>query len=331
MKKKNYAIKLKPFIADYIWGGFLLSKEWGKSSPVSDGKIAEAWEVSVFPQKESIVDGGEFDGLTLSDLLIKHPDLFGERMRLFERFPLLVKIINSEKRLSIQVHPSDQYALKNEGQLGKTEIWYIAEAKPDACVYIGFCKDTSKAEVLARLTDGSIEEILNKVIVKKGDLIPVNPGIVHALLEGVVVVEIQENSNLTYRLYDYNRVDSNGNKRELHIDKALEIINYQKTDIESNNTAISNDIGKDLVVLKKTPYFNAYMKSITQKVKLMSNESFITVTAINGKAKFANGQLFEKGSTFFIPVNNEVSFTPADKYDEFVFVAVTLGTPDLID
>lgn len=329
MKKKTNPIKLNPYIADYIWGGLLLSQNWGKSSPNSNGKIAETWEVSLFPGKESVVDGGKFDGANLAYLYKNYPRIFGKRMSSFAQFPLLVKIINSDQRLSVQVHPNDDYALSKEGQLGKTEIWYIAEAKPSACVYYGFNKNTDKVEVRKKIEDGSIEEILNKVSVKKGDLVSVNPGTVHALLEGVVVIEIQENSNLTYRLYDYNRVDDCGQKRELHIEKALEIVNFEKTDVNIDPIKdISNDIGEKLIILKKTKYFNAYVKTLKESVRLFSNESFIAITAISGRSQFSTGEIFEKGSTFFIPANQEVTLSSIDKEDEFMFVAVTLGHSD---
>ena len=202
---------LAPAYKDYIWGGDRLKKEYGKKTGLSP--LAESWECSTHPDGVSIAASGEFSGRMLTDILAEHPEFLGD----MDSLPILVKLIDARKDLSVQVHPDDAYAFANEGQPGKTELWYVLEAEPGSSLILGFERDVSKEEVRAGLKDGSIMQLLHKVPVKRGDMFLIEPGTVHAIGAGVLLAEVQENSNVTYRLYDYGR------PRPLHIEKALDV------------------------------------------------------------------------------------------------------------
>ena len=285
-------VKLKPAVKDYIWGGNKLFK-WGKFS--SKPVIAESWELSFHPDGLSLIDGGNYDGLPLKEVASKE-DL-GNRINDFPFFPLLVKLIDAKENLSIQVHPSDDYALKNEHSFGKTEMWYVLEAEENAGLYVGFKKDENINDVEKSLKDGTLLEKLNFFKVKKGDMYFIEAGTIHAIGKGVTLIEIQQSSNLTYRLYDYDRVDKNGNKRELHIDKALNVINLKKY----NPIIFSNN------VLAECKYFISSLGDSSMKELRAFGDSFITFTIIEGEGK-VNDIDCKKGDTFFIPANKKAEF-----------------------
>ncbi len=204
---------MKPACKDYLWGGERLKKEYGIDY---DGDpLAEAWVLSCHPDGLSVIENGEYAGTTLKEYLEKN-----EKIR---EFPVLIKLIDAKKDLSIQVHPDDEYAMSHEGQKGKTEMWYILDSTPDAFIYYGFKKEISKEEYEQRIRDNTITEVLNKVRVKKGEAYFIKAGTLHAIGAGCLIAEVQQNSNVTYRIYDYDRVGADGKKRELHIDKALDV------------------------------------------------------------------------------------------------------------
>ena len=213
-------IFLKPAAKDYLWGGNRLNDDFNLGVDIEP--FAEAWVCSTHPDGNSTVSE---TGRPLSEVLREHPAWMGSHaLSLADgELPILVKLIDAKRDLSVQVHPDDEYAIKNEGQLGKTEMWYVLDAKPGSTLVYGFNHDMSAEAVRSSISDGRIERYLNYVPVKKNNLFFIESGIVHAIGEGCLIAEIQENSNLTYRLYDYDREDRNGNKRELHIDKALEV------------------------------------------------------------------------------------------------------------
>lgn len=219
---------LKPSGKDYLWGGRRLKDDFGKECECSP--LAETWECSTHPEGECIVAGGEYQGESLRSVLENHPDYISENLSSDDIFPLLIKLIDANQDLSVQVHPDDDYACMYEnGARGKTELWYVLDAKKDATIYYGFLKDTSRNEVEAALAAGTIEKLLQSVPVKKGDIFFVEPGTIHAIGAGVLIAEVQTNSNLTYRLYDYERLDGNGKERELHIKKGLDVLNYKSS------------------------------------------------------------------------------------------------------
>lgn len=224
----NDPFLLAPAGKDYLWGGRRLKDYFGKENIRLD-PLAETWGCSTHPNGPSTVASGEFKGKLLSDVIEEHPEILGTHPQAPKgQIPILVKFIDAKRDLSIQVHPSDEYAKTHEnGQLGKTEMWYVVDAAPGASLIYGFRHKMTKELIRCSALDGSIENYLNRVPAKKNDVFVIHSGTVHAIGAGALVAEIQESSDLTYRLYDYNRVDKNGNKRPLHIDKALDVVNLE--------------------------------------------------------------------------------------------------------
>ncbi len=263
----NKVYKLKPIIKSYIWGG-----DYFKSYRLGDFEnISESWELSIRENNTVLVDQLN---KPLSEL-IDEEDL-GPNSSRFPYFPLLIKLIDAKDNLSIQVHPSDDYALKNEHSFGKSEMWHIIDADKDSGLYVGLNKDYTKEEIEKKLKDSSILECLNFYKVKPGDTFLIDPGTIHAIGKGVRLIEIQQNSDLTYRLYDYLRKDKNGNYRELHIDKALKVINFHQYE----NKQIAGD------VLTDNQYFKVIRKEIKGEYHLSANEgSFLSFTFLKGEGK----------------------------------------------
>ena len=215
-------IKLNPAFQSYLWGGNRLKTHFGKQ--FSGEIIAESWELSCHPDGLSTVAIGEYAGITLPEWIEKNGrEVLGENCRRVKAFPILVKIIDAKQALSIQVHPNDEYALKNEGQCGKTEMWYVLHNEPGAFLYHGFARDITKQEYENAVENGCITDYLRKIEVKKGDVFFIEAGTVHAIGAGIVIAEIQQSSNLTYRVFDYGRLDANGQARPLHKAKAVEV------------------------------------------------------------------------------------------------------------
>lgn len=292
-------ILLKPSTKSYVWGGDKLKKEWGKQSLADN--IAESWELSCNKEGESVIVGGEYDGLALSDYIARNPMCLGENCKAFEFFPVLIKLIDAKTNLSIQVHPSDDYALKNENQYGKTEMWYIVDCEKGSGVYCGFKKPMPLGVVNDLLEKGEILDCLNFIQVQKGDVIFIPSGTVHAICGGLVICEIQQNSALTYRLFDYNRLDKDGKKRELHIDKALNVIDTALFSVPNQTVKIVNENVKTLVECK---YFTTYEMKITKTlIDEVGQDSFVALTAVDGNGEIeCNGETFEirKGDTYFL-------------------------------
>ena len=216
------AFPLTPACKDYLWGGNKLRTEYGVKSNLDP--LAEAWVLSCHPDGPSVLP----DGTTLPDYLAAHPEAAGTHCKKFENFPVLVKLIDAKDNLSIQVHPSDAYALEHEGQYGKTEMWVVLEAEPDAFLYYGFREPITEEEFAERIRNNTLPEVLNAVPVKKGDVFFIPSGTLHAICKGIVIAEIQQNSNVTYRVYDYGRVGADGKPRALHIDQALKVTRLEK-------------------------------------------------------------------------------------------------------
>lgn len=294
-------LKLKPAVRSYIWGGTKLKEFWGKESDTDT--IAECWELSMYTDSESIVDDPAFYEYTLSKLQRKYPEFFGDKVNDYSKFPILIKLLDAAADLSIQVHPDDLYAMAREGgQLGKNEVWYIAEADEDAAIYYGFNRDVTKDEVIDGVVNGTITELLNRCPVKKGDCYFVPAGTVHALQKGVTVIEVQQSSDITYRLFDYGRKDKNGNARKLHIREALEVMSLKKSEIPALNPQKVLSNGAKIRILTKNGYFTTKEVVIENGEYLIySEESFVTFTLADGSAKFESGEEIKKGDTWFIP------------------------------
>ncbi len=222
----NKPFLLKPAAKDYLWGGSRLNDVFGKEINISP--LAETWECSTHPDGQSVVATGEGMGKTLGEILRLHPEYLGthplQTMSGRPELPILIKLVDAKQKLSVQVHPDDAFALANENSLGKTEMWYVLSARKDATLVYGFNQDMNETGVKYALAAGTIERYLNRVSVHKDDVFYIETGTVHALGAGVIVAEIQESSNLTYRLYDYERKDKNGKQRELHVEKALRVM-----------------------------------------------------------------------------------------------------------
>lgn len=227
----NIPFLLKPAAKDYLWGGSRLNDDFNKNINISP--LAETWECSTHPDGLSVVGSGYNEGISLIDILKLHPEYLGEHPLYITggkiELPILIKFIDAKKDLSVQVHPNDEYALKYENSLGKTEMWYVLDARKDAELVYGFNQDVNDEIVRKSINEGTIERYLNHVPIHKNDLFFIEAGTVHAIGAGALVAEIQENSNLTYRLYDYKRIGKDGKERELHIDKAMEVANLKSS------------------------------------------------------------------------------------------------------
>lgn len=280
--------KLKGITKSYIWGGKRLFS-YGKNS--SEDSIAESWELSYQPGNES-----KNDNLNIEiNKLLNEKDL-GSNCKKFPFFPLLIKLIDANDDLSIQVHPNDDYALINENSFGKTEMWYVLDCLPNSYLHIGLNKDISKEEFIERISNNTILEVMNHIKVNPGDCYFIPSETLHAIGKGCLIYEVQENSNLTYRVYDYDRVDKNGNHRELHINKAKEVTNLNKIDIKNL---------KDNNPLMDCNYF--IVEKLINPKKIQANStSFKCITIIEGNGKI-NDLEFSKGDSFFLPANKNAT------------------------
>ena len=288
-------LKLGMITKKIIWGGERLAREYGKGTPGE--KIAESWELTDRADGVNTIVGGTFDGMLLSDYLNAHKDEVKKGWD-GERFPLLIKLIDAEADLSIQVHPDDEYAAAHTTDLGKTEMWYIVDAAPDARIIYGLKKKYSAAEVRAAIENGTLEELMNYVPVKKGETYFIPSGMVHAICRGILIAEIQQNSNITYRVYDYNRRGADGKLRELHVDDALAVI-----DKIEDPSAVRADANEELGIIAKCGYFTVYHfeKTFTMTA---TEESFVHLLCLGGEAVITwnGGEMnIKKGESVYIP------------------------------
>lgn len=220
-----YPLKFQPIYKERVWGGAHIAAMFGRETEKE--KIGESWELACHPHGMSVVANGEFTGKTLQELVACYKtELLGQRWQQAENFPLLLKILDANEPLSVQVHPSDAYPGLADGESGKHEAWYVLAAAADARIVYGLNEHVKKQDVIAALETGRIMDILHVVPVRTGDMIVVPAGVIHALLGGIVVCEIQQNSDTTYRVYDYDRLGDDGRPRALHTDKALEVIDF---------------------------------------------------------------------------------------------------------
>lgn len=298
---------LTPPIKDYIWGGTRLRDEYGKESSLP--RLAESWELSCHPDGESVVSGGEYDGVKLSELTAMHPEILGKNCERFSGFPILVKLIDAKEDLSVQVHPDDEYACKNENDSGKTEMWYVVDAQPGAELIYGFREKLTKEELCRAVKENTLMDTVNRVPVKKGDVFFIKPGTLHAIGGGIVIAEIQQSSNITYRVYDYGRTGDDGKPRELHIEKALDVINTEPMDCHRPVYGIELD-GVVIQLLADCEYFNVNRERIMTEAQLYADESsFSHVLVIGG-----SGELTSDGCT--VPLDTGTSvFVPAGSGD----------------
>lgn len=270
-------LKLKPSYKDYIWGGHRLVEEYGK---IYDGDIlAESWELSCHPDGPSTLANGEYAGRTLEQYIEEAgKEVLGTNCRRFRDFPILIKFIDAKNDLSIQVHPDNRYALKNEGQYGKTEMWYVMDAGKDAFLYYGFKQEISKEEFAKRIEEDTLLEVLNAVPVQKGDVLFIESGTIHAIGKDILIAEIQQNSNLTYRVYDYGRVGKDGKKRDLHIEKALAVTN--RVPLVKSRSSYPHVADCDYFTVDKLNMDGHMMRRMEGYV---SEESFVSLLFLDGE------------------------------------------------
>ncbi len=297
----SYPMKLIPATVEAVWGGTrLMDGKWNKKGVGAN--IAESWELACHEKGESMIVNGEFSSRKLSGVLLDNPDFLGKKGKEFSFFPILVKLIDSKDNLSIQVHPNDEYAMRVEGEYGKTEMWYIVDAKKGGGVYCGFKEPISKEQLAKALAEGKITDYLNFIEIKKGDCLFIPAGTVHAICGGILLCEVQQNSSITYRLYDYDRVDGNCNKRQLHIDKAIEVTDTSKV-VKANEN--SENIDENTLMLASCKYFTASEITCNEEYTFeVDEDSFVSLTVVDGSgAIMANGSCItlDLGNTVFLP------------------------------
>lgn len=321
-----YPLKFKPILKDKIWGGTRLHTLYGKSA--SDGNVGESWELTGFQDDQSIVANGNLAGTTLRNLIEQYKsDLLG--VSVYEKygaeFPLLIKFIDASDDLSVQVHPNDKVAAERHSTFGKTEMWYVLEAEEDAILTIGFEQIYSIADYTQAINNDRVEELLHQVKVKKGDVFFIPPGVIHAIGKGIVIAEIQQSSDITYRIYDYNRVDQHGELRELHTQQALDVIDFKAVKGASIAYDVKINQATDLV---KCPYFTTHIWCCEHPTTIdySSVDSFVVYMCVEGAMNIKVQSIdytIRKGETLLIPACvNEVVVEP-DQVVKFleVFIA----------
>lgn len=293
-------IRLAPACKDYLWGGRTLINDYHKR--FGGARLAETWELSCHEAGLSVIAEGEHAGETLRDHLARHPEALGENGRQFAEFPVLIKLIDADRDLSIQVHPGDAYARAHEGQNGKTEMWYVLSAAPGAFLYCGFARTLTREEFRTRIEDGTLPEVLRRVSVKAGDVVFIPAGTIHAICRGIVVAEVQQSSNVTYRVCDYGRLGADGKPRALHIAPALEVTNLS-AGVEQP------DFGGHLA---RCEYFTADLLAAPERT-VCGRESFLSLLMLGGEGEIRCGGETAaacKGDSLFLPAGSgEVQLT----------------------
>ncbi len=303
--------KLYPAHKDYLWGGTRLREEYDKNFT---GIVAETWELSVHPDGHSVIVAPEssYHGKTLAEYLKDHPLVLGREGEL----PILIKFIDAKKDLSIQVHPDNEYALKHEGQFGKTECWYILDAEPEAFLYYGVNRSLSREELRTAIENKTLLDVLRRVPVKKGDFFFIPAGTIHAIGAGIVIAEIQQNSNVTYRVYDFDRKDASGQLRELHIEQSIAV-----SDLEPSRE--NYDFGGHLC---QCPYFTVDKLTISAPCRLdPSGASFHSLLILEGSGSLSDGKdvyPLRKGDSVFVSADH----APYTLEGSLTLLQTTLGS-----
>ena len=303
-------ILLRPSGKDYLWGGENLKNRYGKNKYADLNNtypLAETWECSVHPDGPSYAVVGDFKGRSLKEIIDLHPEYLGTKCR--GAFPILIKFIDAQQELSVQVHPDDKYARKYEnGQNGKTEMWYVLEATKGSRLVLGFEHGMTKEGLRSSIDNGSLSKDLHFVPVHQGDVFLIEAGTVHAIGAGTILVEVQENSNITYRLYDYGRLDKDGKKREIHFDKAVQVLNMNRLNYTwKRPRLIHYYYGYSREILIRCRYFEVEKIQVLKGFSFSVQESsFQVLLCVNGEggveSNDSNRPLrFEKGSCVFLP------------------------------
>lgn len=299
LTKYHKPIFLTSIFKERIWGGTRL-KEFNYKIP--SNLTGECWGISAHKNGQSKVKTGEFEGITLSELWRNYPHLFGAEFN-NDEFPLLVKILDAHNDLSVQVHPNDEYAFINEqGEKGKTECWYIIDCKDDAEIILGHTAHTIE-EFKQLIEEDKWDSLLRRVKIKPGDFFYVPSGTIHAICEGTLILETQQSSDTTYRLYDYDRLDDRGQKRELHIEKAIDVIGIPHEDYVINKEVVKQN-GAEITTFLIDDYFSVYKWDITGEASFTQDRPFMLCSVLNGEGNiFINDSCFKikKGDHFILP------------------------------
>ncbi len=304
-----YPLLLKAPLKDYLWGGTRLKEEFGFET---DKDIAaEAWMLSCHKDGNSIVRNGKFAGLTLQQAIdIWGKAALGKKSAEFTYFPILIKLIDAKDRLSVQVHPNDEYALANEGEYGKTEMWYVVDCDEGAQLIYGFNQNISQGEFLERINSNNLSPVCNYVPVKKGDVFFIEAGTMHAIGKGILIAEVQQNSNTTYRVSDYGRLGADGKPRQLHIKQAVEVTKTQKPTRPYGNVGDVTLYPFGTVrELASCEYFSTELISLDGNVGVYDNDSFISLLILDGEVtlSYTGGMMrLKKGDSVFLPAGLKV-------------------------
>lgn len=277
---------------DYIWGGNRL-RAFGKTS--SSPRIAESWELSCHPDGESRIASGAAKGMTLTAFLDAHPGALGENGRRFAQFPVLIKLIDAHEDLSLQVHPDDAYALAHGGGYGKTEMWYVLDALPGAELILGFTRTVTPEEFRRAIEQHTLLELVRRIPVKRGDVFFIPSGTLHAIGKGLLIAEVQQNSNTTYRVYDYGRLGDDGKPRELHIDQALEVTRLTSEPLPQPGSG---------EILTECRYFTTALRTAQGSRNFAADKSFLHLLVTEGSGILHTGEAAEtiaQGASIFIP------------------------------
>lgn len=297
-------LKLNPVFKDYIWGGTRLRDDFGLKTDINP--VAEGWMLACHKDGMNTIDGGEYDDKTLESVIKEggKSKIAGTNSEKFPYFPVLIKLIDAKDNLSVQVHPDNEYAARVEHEFGKTEMWYVLDAAPGATLIYGFKNKIGKEEFKQAIESNTLLDVLNVVEVKKGDMFFIEAGTVHAIGKGALIAEIQQNSNSTYRVYDYGRLGKDGKPRELHIQKAIDVSKTEPAKYGTKPFGKKEEIsGGTRQMLTECPLFSVYNYELCGKIELNANEeSFNHILVVDGSGKIG-GREFKKGDSFFVPAN----------------------------
>ena len=303
-----HPLKFKPILKERLWGGTKLKEVFGK--PIESDITGESWELSTVPGDISVVANGSLEGKSLQELIDSNgEELLGKSVveRFGKEFPILIKFIDAKQDLSIQLHPNDALAKERHNSFGKTEMWYIMDADPKAELIVGFNKDVTKEEYAESVANDTLLDLLNYEQVKEGDTFFINTGKIHAIGAGVMLAEIQQTSDVTYRVFDFNRKDKDGNLRELHTDLALDAVDYEKKDdFKVSYSQEKNEVN----TMVDCPYFKTNFIELTENLELdtVNRDSFTIFMCVGGEAKIstAEGEVaIKSGETALIPASTQ--------------------------
>ena len=313
-----YIMKLTPVVKDYIWGGTRLREQFGIDFPCE--RTAEAWMLSCHPDGRTRVANGEHSGMTLPKVLTKHPEYMGTHAKNFNMFPLMIKLIDARESLSLQVHPDDEYAMLNDDDQGKDELWYVIDCDEDSEIICGFAEEMNQEEFKLAVESGAILDSVVHYNPKPGDVFYIEAGTVHAIGAGVLIAEIQQNSNATYRIYDYDRADEEGNKRPLHLNKAIDVTITVPSPVPQGAAGEPESIDQRTeTLLGKCRCFSSRLVETGRTTHMtVGRESFASVVMIDGSARFISEDddiELKKGDSAFIPAGfGELTVTGKSKF-----------------